>query len=68
MALSAFALVLQGKRVAWFTDNNCVVSIVRNGSKVTELQSLALCIFNVCARHGVSLEIKWIPRLSLIHI
>ncbi|XP_067041129.1 uncharacterized protein [Acropora muricata] len=62
LALFAFALVLQGKRVAWFTDNNSVVSIVHNGSKVTELQSLALCIFNVCARHGVSLEIKWIPR------
>ena len=27
-----------------------------------ELQSLALSIFNVCARHGISLEIKWIPR------
>lgn len=62
LALSAFALVLQGKRVAWFTDNNSVVSIVHNGSKVTELQSLALSIFNVCARHGISLEIKWIPR------
>ena len=62
MALSAFALVLQGKRVAWFTDNTSVVSIVHNGSKVTELQSLALSIFNVCARHGISLEIKWIPR------
>ena len=56
--------MLQGKRVAWFTDNNSVVSIVHklNASKVTELQSLALCIFNVCARHGISLEIKWIPR------
>ena len=62
LALSAFALVRQGKRVAWFTDKTSVVSIVHNGSKVTELQSLALSIFNVCARHGISLEIKWIPR------
>ena len=61
MALSAFALVFQGKRVAWFTDNTSVVSIVHNGGKVTELQSLALSIFNVCARHGIFLEIKWIP-------
>ena len=28
-----------------------VVSIVHNGSKVKELQSLALSIFNVCAHH-----------------
>ena len=62
LALSAFALELQGKKVAWFTDNTSVVSIVHNGSKVTELQSLAFSIFNVCARHGISLEIKWIPR------
>ena len=39
-----------------------MVSIVNNGSKVTELQSLALSIFNVCTSHGISLEIKWIPR------
>ena len=58
LALSAFALVLQGKRVAWFTDNTSVVSIVHNGSKVTELQSLALSIFNLCARHGISLELN----------
>ena len=62
LALSAFALGLQGKNVAWFTDNTTVVSIVHNGSKVTELQSLTLSIFNVYASHGISLEIKWIPR------
>ena len=60
--LSAFALELQGKKVASFTVNTSVVSIVNSGNKNTELQSLALSIFNVCARHGISLEIKWIPR------
>ena len=62
LALSAFALELQGKNVAWFTDNTTVVSIVHNGSKITELQLLPLSIFNVCAHHGISLETKWIPR------
>ena len=47
LALSAFAPDLQGKRVAWITDNASVVAIVQNGSKVTELQSLALSIFNI---------------------
>lgn len=60
--LSAFVLELQGKKVAWFTDITSVVSIVHNGSKITELQSLALSVFNDCARYGISLEIKWILR------
>ena len=62
LAVSAFAPDLQGKKVAWFTDNTSVVSIVHNGSKVTELQSLALSVFNVCACSGISLEMKWIRR------
>ena len=44
-----------------------MVSIVHNGSKVTELQSLALSIFIVCTRVGISLEIKWIPRSFNCH-
>ena len=39
-----------------------MVSIVHNGSKITERQSLALSIFNVCARHANCLEIKRIAR------
>ena len=60
--LSALALQLQGKNVAWFTDVTSVVSVLNNWNKVTELQSLALSICYVCVRHGISLEIKWIPR------
>ena len=62
LALSAFAPSLQGNKVAWFTDNTSVASIVHNGSKVMELQALALSIFQVCASSGISLETKWIPR------
>ena len=42
LALSAFALELQGKKVAWFANNTSVFSIVHNESKITELKSLAL--------------------------
>ena len=42
LALSAFALGLPGKKIAWFTDNTNVISIVHNGSRVEKLQSLAL--------------------------
>ena len=64
LALSAFAPDLQGKKVAWFTDNTSVVSIVHNSSRVEELQSLALPIFHVCASSGISREMRWIPRDS----
>ena len=43
--------------MAWFTDNQNVVSIVNGGSRVVELQSLASC-----ATNSISLEMKWIPR------
>ena len=57
-------LIFRVKKVAWFTDSTSVVSIVHNGSRVEELQSLALSIFHVCASSGISLEMKWIPRDS----
>ena len=58
----SFAPGLLGKQVAWFTDNTNIVSIVHSGSKVTELQDLALGIFHVCVSFLISLEMKWIPR------
>lgn len=60
--MTSFAPTLQGKPVAWLTDNANVVSIVHAGSKVTELHHLALRIFHVCVSFGISLEMKWIPR------
>ena len=66
--LTALALELQDKRVAWFTDDTSVVSVLYSGNKVTELQSLELSICNVCVRHGISLEIKWIPRSLIIRL
>ena len=62
LALSTFALELQGKKVAWFTDNTSVVSIII--TVVEELLSLALSIFHVCTSSGISLEMKWISRDS----
>lgn len=48
--------------MAWFTDNQNVVSIVSGGSRVKDLQSLALEIFELCATNCILLEMKWIPR------
>ena len=49
LALISFAPSLRGTQIAWFSDNTAnVVSIVHSGSKVPELQDLALRIFHVC--------------------
>ena len=48
--------------MAWFTDNQNVVSIVNGRDRVEQLQSLALEIFASCATNSISLEMKWIPR------
>ena len=57
LALSAFTLELQGKKkkVAWFTDNTLEwsASTVHVGSKITELQSLTLSVFNVCVEPSI---------------
>ena len=64
LALISFGPSLRGTQIAGFTDNTNVVSIVHSGSKVPELQDLALRIFHVCVSFGISLEMKWIPRSS----
>ncbi|CAH3128854.1 unnamed protein product, partial [Porites lobata] len=62
LALISFAPSLHSMQITWFTDNANVASIVHSGSKVPELQDLALRIFHVCVSFGISLELKWIPR------
>ena len=42
LALISFAPSLRGTQIAWFTDSTNVVSIVHSGSKVPEVQDLAL--------------------------
>ena len=56
LALISFAPSLHSMRIAWFTDNANVASIVHSGSKVPELQDLAFRIFHVCVSSGISLE------------
>jgi len=62
LALESFSNELSAQQVAWFTDNANVVIIVNQGSKVKDLQTLALAIFTPCLSLNISLEMKWIPR------
>ncbi len=54
LALQSFEL-----SIAWFTDNQNVVSIVSIGSKKPEMHHMSL---QVCLNSQINLDIKWVPR------
>ena len=62
LALEAFANRLSNSKVFWYSDNQNVESILRNGSRKCDLQELAFVVFQICLLHRISLEVKWIPR------
>jgi hypothetical protein len=56
---------LQGISVTCYTDSQNAASIILKGSKVHELQSLILTIFEFCAKNETEIHtvcIPWIPR------
>ena len=40
----------------WFTDNQNVVRVITVGSRVSELQELALSIFRNVIQHGIRID------------
>ena len=62
LSLESFAKYVMSQTVAWFTDNQNVVSIIEKESKKSDLQEIALKIFDRCALNAISLEPQWIPR------
>lgn len=60
--LEAVAHKLVATRVKWFTDNQNVARIVVVGSKVAELQVVAVRIFKLMIAHQIVIEPEWIPR------
>ncbi len=62
LAAQAFELYLKNRTIAWFTNNQNVVSVVSKGSRRSELQDLALQLFAICVRSHINLDIKWVPR------
>ena len=62
LALEAFVEELKFQAVAWFTDNQNVVSIINKGSKVSLLNAISLEIFQKCLRFGINIDVIWIPR------
>jgi len=58
IALKSFVNTLKSQTVLWLTDNQNVKRIVSCGSKSKELQDIALDIFSICVRNGISLDIQ----------
>ena len=57
LAIQAFAPKLISKQLKMFTDNMGVVSVVRKGSMVPELQELSFGILDFCKSHDIVLDI-----------
>jgi len=62
LCLSSFAHLLSNCCVSVYTDNMNAVNIVHKGSKVHELQVLAMSIFNICSENNITIFVRWIPR------
>ena len=60
--LQSVPSALAGKKVKWFTDNQCVVSIVNKGSMKQHLHELALKIYKFAIKNAIDLYMEWIPR------
>ena len=54
-SLQAFAPVLKGSHMKWFTDNQAAARIVEVGSMKLELHRMARNIFNICIQSGIYL-------------
>ena len=53
---------LSNEQVLWYSDNSGVISILKKGSMVHELQILALNVFEICSAKNISLCVAWLPR------
>ncbi|CAG2197540.1 unnamed protein product [Mytilus edulis] len=60
--------ILKDKRIKWFSDNQNVVSIVAKGSMKPELQDIALCIFENCLTHNISIDAEWAFKNDLLEL
>ena len=62
LCLLSFKDVLKGSSVTCYTNSENAASIILKGSKVHELQSLALTVFECCAKYDTEIHTVWISR------
>ena len=62
LGLQVFSPYLFNSHVTWFTYCLNICSVVKNGSRVCDLQDLSFEIFDYCIKHIIMLDTIWIPR------
>jgi hypothetical protein len=60
--LGIHAFRLKNSVIKWYTDNQAVTHIVQKGSMKTDLQLLALNVYNICLHNNISISVDWVPR------
>ncbi|VDI75826.1 Hypothetical predicted protein [Mytilus galloprovincialis] len=60
--LLSLLVTLQGETIKWYTDNQNIVYIIKQGSKKGDLQLIAIKIANVCKLNNIVLLPQWVPR------
>ena len=61
-SIEAFGTRLSKQRVRWHIDSQNAVRIIQVGSRVRELQDLALSVFLSTAQRQIQLDLIWLPR------
>jgi hypothetical protein len=51
-----------GLALKWYTDNQGVPFIIQKGSMKSDLNLVALEIFQLCLRNDIDISIDWVPR------
>ena len=54
--------ILENRTLKLSTDNKNVTSIIKNGSRKTDFQTIACELHTLCADHNIKLTSQWIPR------
>ena len=61
-AICSFLQIVSNSQLKIYTDSQSAAHIVESGSMKSELQNLAVSIFNTCLINNVRLDVQWIPR------
>ena len=60
--LQVFEQVFKGKRILWHTDNAATPIVIKRGSRRSDLQALAICIYRLISFASIHLDLRWVPR------
>lgn len=60
--LLSLLVTLQGETIKWYTDNQNIVYIIKQGSRKGDLQLIAIKIADVCKLNNIVLLPQWVPR------